>query len=564
VRPIQRAWLLAGTLNLFAVGCGGGSSSPVQQPAILNPPPPPAIVAVTISPDLPSSVWQGGTLQFTATVTGTSNTAVTWSVQQGAAGGSITAQGLYTAPAAEGTFVVAATSQADPTKSATATVFVSAVSIYISPSPVGVARHQQRQFAAEVLGTVHRAVTWSVQEGAAGGSMSNQGLYTAPVTLGTFHVIATSAADPSKSATATVAVVEKGFAATGSMIESRAEHAATLLLDGRVLITGGYADLSCTFSELDDYWLCLHPARASAELYDPATRSFTATGSMIEARAGHSATLLPSGQVLIAGGYAEFSGMATAELYDPATGEFTATGSMNQVRGWHTATALADGRVLVAGGPDGAAAEVYDPTAGTFTSVGEMGAVRLLHAATLLPGGRVLLSGGFADYSSCENAVTHSSTEVFDATAGTFTPGPAMISAREGHTSTLLSGGALLLAGGYRLVEDAEWGCALVLVAGGELLDPDAGPLGGSIEMTRLRRGHTATLLLDGQVLLAGGDWNSPSAEIFDPATGMFAVTGSTTHAGPGHTAALLADGSVLVTGGWGDNRTLNSAEIYE
>ncbi|HLL04218.1 MAG TPA: hypothetical protein VK539_26770 [Myxococcaceae bacterium] len=163
-------------------------------------------VAVSIQPSNPT-LLPLMTLQFQATVQGHSNTAVTWSVQEGSVGGTITAQGLYTAPDAEGEFHIIAVSVADSTKSATATVRVArGVSVSISPSPVTVSVGGQQSFTAAVLGTPNTAVTWSVQEGSAGGSVSAQGVYTAPNTVGTYHVVATSVADPSKSATATVNV----------------------------------------------------------------------------------------------------------------------------------------------------------------------------------------------------------------------------------------------------------------------------------------------------------------------------------------------------------------------
>src|SRR5512140_26592 len=131
------------------------------------------------------------------------------------------------------------------------------------------------------------------------------------------------------------------FTATGSMHAARGHHTATLLPDGRVLIAGGY----------DEPTTCL----AGAELYDPATGSFTVTGSLANARASHTATLLPSGKVLVTGGisFGPAGGppyLASAELYDPATGTFAPTGAMATPRSGHTATLLQDGRVLIVGG----------------------------------------------------------------------------------------------------------------------------------------------------------------------------------------------------------------------
>src|SRR5207302_1098962 len=138
---------------------------------------------------------------------------------------------------------------------------------------------------------------------------------------------------------------------TGSLITARAQHTATLLPNGKVLVTGG-TNNCCVF--------------ASAELYDPAAGSWTATGSLATARDHHTATLLPDGKVLVAGGYGgDGAYLASAELYDPASGTWAATGSLANKRYVHTATLLPNGKVLVAGGHDGnghlASAELYEP-----------------------------------------------------------------------------------------------------------------------------------------------------------------------------------------------------------
>ncbi len=166
------------------------------------------VVAVTVSPTA-ATLLTGATRTFAATVTGSTNTAVTWAVQEGTAGGAITGSGVYTAPASTGTFHVIATSVADTSKRATATVTVSAspaVGVTISPTTSTLLTGATRTFAATVTGSTNTAVTWAVQEGTAGGAITGSGVYTAPASTGTFHVIATSVADTSKRATATVSV----------------------------------------------------------------------------------------------------------------------------------------------------------------------------------------------------------------------------------------------------------------------------------------------------------------------------------------------------------------------
>jgi hypothetical protein len=177
------------------------------------------------------------------------------------------------------------------------------------------------------------------------------------------------------------------FTATGSMAAARTSHTATLLINGKVLIAGGFNSAGATL--------------ATTELYDPSSGTFTATGAMATARTSHTATLLANGKVLVTGGIANMANggsLSSAEVYDVVAGTFSATGPMMTVRDSHFAILLANGTVLVAGGPFGSSggltAELYNTGNGTFTETGGMETSRALAAGVLLPDGRVFVSGG--------------------------------------------------------------------------------------------------------------------------------------------------------------------------
>lgn len=356
--------------------------------------------------------------------------------------------------------------------------------------------------------------------------------------------------DTSSDPEPTTAQDAPSFNQVGSMGSARYRHTATLLQNGKILIAGGGPDYP-QYTTWD-----------TAELFDPAEGTFTALPPMTTARQFHTATMLPSGKVLLAGGATGSGRTDTAELFDPASGTFTAlSDTMTLARQGHTATLLPNGKVLIAGGftSEGPtkATELFDPATGTFTAASRMTKARFQHTATLLQSGTVLFAGS-------NSAGSNSSTaELYDPTDGTFTPLPPLNVARDLHTATLLPGGKVLLAGGQ-----------LAGTATAELFDPASGSFTLVAPMTSPRQGHTATLLPNGKVLLAGGNIGigfSNTAEVFDPASGTFTslLPTTMTAARAHHSATMLPSGRILLAGGHGGSDplgdvTTNTAELFD
>ena len=317
------------------------------------------------------------------------------------------------------------------------------------------------------------------------------------------------------------------FTGTGSMIRARAQHTATLLDDGNVLVAGGYNP--GTGGVLND-----------AELYDPATGSFTATGSMTSPRISPTATLLNDGNVLIVGGVSSLTTdkiLASSELYNPATGSFTATGSMTSARTSHTATLLNNGKVLIAGGGNAtgslASAELYDPATGTFTATGSMTSPREDHTATLLNNGMALIAGG----------ANLASAELYDPTTGSFTPTGSMTSARYVHTATLLNDGNVLVAGGDNNPTTA--------LASAELYLPSTLTPTGLVSIKVTPATPTLSSVGSTQQFIATGTFSGGSTEILQSVTWSSSnqAAGTITNDASDHGVALaLAAGKSTIT----------------
>ncbi|MGE6759827.1 kelch repeat-containing protein [Corallococcus interemptor] len=309
------------------------------------------------------------------------------------------------------------------------------------------------------------------------------------------------------------------WALTGPMVVGslRLYSTATLLPDGKVLVAGGSEAQrgQCT---------------NTAELYDPASNTWSATGSMLECRYGHTATLLPNGKVLVAGGLDQFFDLRTAELYDPATGTWSATGSMSGARAFYPAIRLLNGQVLV---QSGTTAELYDPMSGIWTGTGSLAVVRWENPAALLRDGRVLVAGG----RNLEGDVT--TAELYDPATGTWSATGSPVAPVDGAMALLPDGRVLAVAGTTAQLYDPATGTW-------SLTGSPPAPLGGP-----------ETVLLDGKVLVTYAD----AAALYDPATGTWTPTAPTIVPRFGiNTATRLLDCRVLVTSGSFD---LDTAELY-
>lgn len=338
------------------------------------------------------------------------------------------------------------------------------------------------------------------------------------------------------------------FENTGPLLNARGGHTATLLMNGTVLVAGGHGGPNAILD--------------TAELYDPESGTWSLTsGKLVAARTGHTATLLPDGQVLVAGGGSS-GALVSAELYDPVSRTWRATGSLIAKRWLHTATLLKSGKVLVVGGSSLGAghvtsAELYDPSTGQWSLTGAPANSRLIHTATLLQNGKVLVTGGTGATNGPEITST---SELYDPDSGTWSATGSLADARYAHRATLLWNGQVLVTGGFNHQKGH--------LTTTEVYDPATGAWSMRGPLTRARYYHTATLLANGKVIVAGGitghPW--PDAELYEPTAGTWSDVMDLAEARWEHTATLLRSGAVLVAGGRGSSpqgAPLASAELF-
>ena len=321
----------------------------------------------------------------------------------------------------------------------------------------------------------------------------------------------------------------------------RAVHTATALPDGRVLVAGGCVDPGC------------ETATATTELYVPAKRRFVPGPRLSRPRVGHAAAALRDGSVLVVGGWSGRTPTATAERRVGV--RFVPTGAMGSPRGGFTATRLRDGRVLVVGGTDGsrtlATAELYDPTTGRFTATGNLHEGRSAHSATLLRDGRVLVVGG------SDGDSVRATAEVFDPASGSFEPAGTLRAPRHKHAAVLLRDGRVLVVGGS---DARDFGGRY---RASELWSPATRRFAPApaLRERRFKLPDAVVRLASGDVIVAGG---GDTVERYRPG-GRFLRDGEIGRPFMFATATVLRDGRVLVAGGYDDSiAPTDGAWLYE
>lgn len=356
--------------------------------------------------------------------------------------------------------------------------------------------------------------------------------------------------------------VSGAWTQTGSLTKARHRAAATLLSyatsaggnsrNGFALAIGGETDGGTILN--------------TAEVFNPATGTWKATATnLVRPRLAHSVTLLSNGEVLVAGGYAAANEpTTTVEIYDPSADKWRLTNSLKTARAGHSATLLTNGKVITVGGigAGGAAlntAESFDAPSHTWTAEsGKLTSARAFHSASLLPNGTLFVAGGFSGVQGQATA----RAELYSLATGQWTSVGSFGEARGFHTATILANAMVVMVGGAPSLPLTS---ALGSV---ELHDPALGKwLTQGSSPNTLRYDHTATLLTNGKVLIAGGRDSTgalKSAEIYDPATDTWKPTADMNIARGDHTATLLRSGKVLVTGGSSSSGTLDTAEVYD
>jgi N-acetylneuraminic acid mutarotase len=528
---VRTVYLVAGTKKLVRVSFISGLASIAVTPA---------------SYSLPAGLTQ----QFTATGTYTDGSiadltaSVSWASSEPAVA-TVDANSGRTTAASLGWTSISASSGSIQGSTTLHVVAPVLMSISLSPNPTVVVLGHASKVSATgtysdgTVADITSLATWATSSGVAtvaGGVVSGVSLGSALLTAGRDSI----------SGNANVTVATSAWVPAASLATARTGHTATLLPDGRVLVAGGMGGSGAV------------TALASVEIYDPAADRWTPAASMAAPRGSPTATLLPNGKVLLAGGsYAAPPG-DTAELYDPASDSWASAGSMSAALVDHTATLLGSGKVLVVGRSLDSAetARLYDPALNSWSAAAGLTHARSEHRAVQLQGGKVLIVGG-----DVAGLPAEARPEIFDPSTASWADAATMAYGRWGHTATLMPDGRVLVAGGAGLGPSLAYKWV-------EIFDPAANAWTLVASMSLYKYGHTATLLPTGTVLVTGGRFSAdPSyttTEIYDGAADEWSPSAPMGRGRSGHTATLLNNGKVLVTGGTLDGDPDATAELFD
>lgn len=342
------------------------------------------------------------------------------------------------------------------------------------------------------------------------------------------------------------------WSGTSPLATERYDYSATLMPNGKVMVAGGY-----------NYRVAGQYPQSVVEIYDTANGTWEAAPSLPAPRYQHSATLLPGGQVMVAGG-ANSIVLNTSVVYDPAAALWTTSGNMQAPREWaFCATLMPNGKILVSGGQSmgggflfSPSAEVYDIASGVWSMTGRMTWGRRAHNQVLLPNGRVLVVGGYEIRST-------QTCELYDTATGQWTRTGDLHTARDTQASCLLPNGKVLTAGGvHSTYDDPD-----EFLSSCELYNPDTGLWTMTGSMSQIRRDFELVPLPNGKIMAVGGKDPAGVAlagcELYDQATGQWTPASSLSIGRIGYGATVLGNGKILVSGG-SSGGPLNSCEIYD
>jgi len=336
---------------------------------------------------------------------------------------------------------------------------------------------------------------------------------------------------------ATLHVTSNTWSPAASLSRARQGHTATVLPNGKVLVAGGRDDFVSI---------------GNSEIYDPVGNTWSSTATMVHGRRSHTATLLQDGKVLVAGGLVtQTLGTATAELYDPSTNSWSPAASMPDELYDQTAVLLPNGKVLIAGGSSAGPIQnvsLYDPATNTWSRAAAMAHPRTNHTMTLLPNGKVLVTGGTSMGGFLASA------ELYDPAANTWVSAGSMMTAHVNHTATALPNGKVLVVGGV----------TTEVLASAEIYDSATNTWTAASSMATARVFHGPVLLPNGNVMVVGGTNTADlaSTEIYDPVADTWTAGPPLAAPRYAQTTTALPDGQVVVIGGFVGLRTA-TCEIY-